>query len=92
MQEPKPMDLLVVGDVGFGKTEVAVRAAFKAMEEGKQVLMLVPTTILADQHFNTFSQRYKKYPVILDVLSRFRTPASQKKIIEDFSNKKIDDL
>jgi len=90
MQEPKPMDLLIVGDVGFGKTEVAVRAAFKAIEEGKQVLMLVPTTILADQHFNTFSQRYKKYPVILDVLSRFRTPASQKKIIEDFSNKKID--
>ena len=92
MQKPKPMDVLVIGDVGFGKTEVAIRAAFKAIEEGKQVLMLVPTTILAGQHYNTFKQRYHKYPVILDVLSRFRTRASQKEIIKDFNDKKIDML
>jgi len=66
------MDVLVIGDVGFGKTEVAIRAAFKAMEDGKQVLMLVPTTILADQHYLTFSGRFKDYPVNIEVLSRFK--------------------
>ena len=90
MRKPKPMDTLVIGDVGFGKTEVAVRAAFKAIENGKQVLMLVPTTILADQHYQTFSERYKNYPVILEVLSRFRARKKQKDIVKDFNDGKID--
>jgi len=90
MQKPRPMDILVIGDVGFGKTEVAVRAAFKAVEDGKQVLMLVPTTILADQHYQTFNQRYRDYPVILEVLSRFRARKKQKDIVEDFNNGRID--
>jgi len=92
MQKPKPMDVLVCGDVGFGKTEVAIRAAFKAIESGKQVLMLVPTTILADQHYRIFSERYKDYPVIIEVISRFKTRGEQKKIIEDFKEAKIDML
>jgi transcription-repair coupling factor (superfamily II helicase) len=90
MRRSKPMDMLLIGDVGFGKTEVAVRAAFKAIEDGKQVIMLVPTTILADQHFQTFSRRYGDYPVILEVLSRFKTRKKQKEIIDDFNNGKID--
>jgi len=90
MGKPEPMDILIVGDVGFGKTEVAIRAAFRAIENGKQVLLLVPTTILADQHYYNFSQRYKNYPVILEVLSRFRTKKEQKKIIKNFSEGKID--
>ena len=92
MQRPKPMDLLVCGDVGFGKTEVAVRAAFKAVENGKQVLMLVPTTILADQHFRTFSERYKGFPVIVEVISRFRSKREQKEILKGFSEGKVDML
>ncbi|HEY4695937.1 MAG TPA: transcription-repair coupling factor [Candidatus Hydromicrobium sp.] len=90
MSKSKPMDILVIGDVGFGKTEVAVRAAFKSIENGKQVLMLVPTTILADQHYQTFSKRYKNYPVNLEVLSRFRTRKKQKDIVKDFNEGKID--
>jgi len=90
MRKPKPMDILVIGDVGFGKTEVAVRAAFKVIENGKQVLMLVPTTILADQHYKTFSERYKNYPVILEVLSRFIARKKQKDIVKDFNDGKID--
>lgn len=90
MEKPKPMDLLLCGDVGFGKTEVAVRAAFKAVENGKQVLMLVPTTILADQHFRTFSQRFKNFPVITEVISRFKTSKEQKNIIDNFANGKVD--
>ena len=90
MSKPKPMDILVIGDVGFGKTEVAVRAAFKSIENGKQVLMLVPTTILADQHYQTFSRRYKDYPVILEVLSRFKTRKKQMDIVKDFNDGKID--
>ncbi|HAJ94964.1 MAG TPA: transcription-repair coupling factor [Actinobacteria bacterium] len=92
MESHGPMDVLVIGDVGFGKTEVAIRAAFKAMEDGKQVLMLVPTTILADQHFMTFSERYKKFPVSVDVVSRFRKKKEQVRIIEDFNLGKIDML
>lgn len=90
LQESKPMDLLLIGDVGFGKTEVAVRAAFKVIEDGKQVMMLVPTTILADQHYKTFSQRYRDYPVVLEVLSRFRARKKQKDIVDDFNNGRID--
>lgn len=92
MESPGPMDVLVIGDVGFGKTEVAIRASFKAMEDGKQVLMLVPTTILADQHFMTFSERFKKFPVNVDVISRFRKRNEQVRIIEDFNLGKIDML
>ncbi len=92
MESPGPMDVLVIGDVGFGKTEVAIRAAFKAMEDGKQVLMLVPTTILADQHFMTFSERFKKFPVNVEVISRFRKKRDQARIVEDFNLGKVDML
>ncbi len=78
MEAPRPMDRLICGDVGYGKTEVALRAAFKAAAEGKQVLMLVPTTILAQQHFGTFSERLADYPFTLEHVSRFRTAAEQK--------------
>lgn len=92
MEDPRPMDVLVIGDVGFGKTEVAIRAAFKALEEGKQVLMLVPTTILADQHYNTFSERYRNYPVTVEVISRFRKKKKQSQIVDDFNLGKVDML
>ncbi len=74
MERPKPMDRLICGDVGFGKTEVAIRAAFKAVMDGRQVAVLVPTTVLAQQHFNTFRERMADYPVRIELLSRFRTP------------------
>ncbi|MGM0365232.1 MAG: transcription-repair coupling factor [Actinomycetota bacterium] len=90
MAVPKPMDMLLCGDVGFGKTEVAIRAAFRAIEAGKQVMMLVPTTILAGQHYRTFSERYNDYPVVLEVLSRFRKKSIQKEIISAFNEGKID--
>lgn len=83
MESPKVMDRLICGDVGYGKTEVAIRAAFKACMDGKQVAVLVPTTILAQQHYNTFSERFADYPIRVEVLSRFKTPKQQKKIIED---------
>ncbi|HEX9893704.1 MAG TPA: DEAD/DEAH box helicase, partial [Gemmatimonadales bacterium] len=82
MERPVPMDRLLVGDVGYGKTEVAVRAAFKAVQGGKQVAVLVPTTILAEQHGRTFSERLADFPVNLEVLSRFRTPKEQKVALE----------
>jgi transcription-repair coupling factor (superfamily II helicase) len=82
MEQPVPMDRLICGDVGFGKTEVAVRAAFKAVQDGKQAVVLVPTTILAEQHHHTFRDRLSRYSVAIDVLSRFRSPAEQRKIIE----------
>ncbi len=82
MEQPLPMDLLLVGDVGYGKTEVAVRAAFKAVQGGKQVAVLVPTTILADQHYRTFSERLADFPVKVEVLSRFRTAKEQKAALE----------
>src|SRR5580693_3786154 len=75
MEEPVPMDRLVCGDVGFGKTEVAIRAAFKAVQDGKQVAVLVPTTLLASQHLQTFADRFANYPVRVEMLSRFLTPA-----------------
>jgi transcription-repair coupling factor (superfamily II helicase) len=90
MEAPHPMDRLVVGDVGFGKTEVAMRAAFKCAAAGKQAALLVPTTILADQHFRTFQARFAEYPVKLAVLSRFQTPGEQKKILEALEKGKVD--
>ena len=83
MQSSRIMDRLICGDVGFGKTEIAIRAAFKAVQDGKQVIFLAPTTILAQQHYNTFVQRMKEYPVYVGLLCRFRTPAEQKKLIEE---------
>ncbi len=90
MEQPIPMDLLLVGDVGYGKTEVAVRAAFKAIQGGKQVAVLVPTTILADQHARTFSERLADFPVKVEVLSRFRTPKEQKGVLERLARGEID--
>ena len=90
MDREKPMDRLVCGDVGFGKTEVAIRAAFRAMMDGKQVAVLVPTTVLAQQHFQTFSRRFTPYPFRVEMLSRFRSRAEQKLILEDLSKGKVD--
>lgn len=90
MEQPTPMDRLICGDVGFGKTEVAIRAAFKAAQAGKQVAVLVPTTILAQQHYATFTDRLRRYPVTIEVLSRFRTKAEQHDVIERLSQGKID--
>ena len=90
MQSRKIMDRLVCGDVGYGKTEIAIRAAFKAVQDGKQVAYLVPTTILAQQHYNTFVQRMKDYPVRVDVLSRFHTASQQKKTIADLKKGMVD--
>ena len=92
MEEPVPMDRLVCGDVGFGKTEVAVRAAFKAAQDGKQVAVLCPTTILAQQHYETFRERMERYPVRVDVISRFRTRGEQKEILERLKKGEIDVL
>lgn len=90
MESRKIMDRLVCGDVGYGKTEIALRAAFKAVQESKQVVYLVPTTILAQQHFNTFQQRMKDFPVRVDLMSRFRTPTEMKKTIEDLKKGWVD--
>ncbi len=90
MERIRPMDRLICGDVGYGKTEVALRAAFKAVMEGFQVAILVPTTVLAQQHFMTFSERLKPYPVRVDVLSRFRTDLEQREIVEGIADGKVD--
>ena len=90
MESKKIMDRLICGDVGYGKTEVAIRAAFKAVQESKQVVYLVPTTILAQQHYNTFVERMKDFPVRVDLLCRFRTPAEQKKTLEDLKKGLVD--
>src|ERR1041384_7269094 len=82
MEKPRPMDRLICGDVGFGKTEVAIRAAFKAVMAGKQVAVLAPTTVLAQQHFEVFRQRMLEYPVRIEMLSRFRSQSEQKKVLE----------
>src|SRR5207245_2517351 len=92
LESPHPMDRLVCGDVGFGKTEVGVRAAFAAAVNGKQALVLCPTTILAEQHWNTFRNRYRDFPIRVEMVSRFRTPAETKKILLDFSEGKVDVL
>ena len=90
MESTKIMDRLICGDVGYGKTEVAIRAAFKAVQEGKQVVYLVPTTILAQQHYNTFVQRMKEYPVRVDLMCRFRTPSEQKRTLADLKKGFVD--
>ena len=90
MESKKIMDRLICGDVGYGKTEVAIRAAFKAVQEGKQVAYLCPTTILAQQHYNTFTERMKDFPVRIDLLCRFRTAGEQKKTITDLAKGQVD--
>ena len=90
MESTKIMDRLICGDVGYGKTEIAIRAAFKAVQENKQVVYLVPTTILAQQHYNTFVQRMKDFPVRVDLLCRFRTPTEQKKTVADLKKGLVD--
>ena len=90
MESKKIMDRLVCGDVGYGKTEIAIRTAFKAVQEGKQVVYLVPTTILAQQHYNTFVQRMKDFPVRIELMSRFRTPSQIKKTVEDLKKGLVD--
>ncbi len=90
MEAPVPMDRLICGDVGYGKTEVAIRAAFKAVQDGRQVAVLVPTTILAQQHFLTFKERLADFPVRVEVLSRFRTPIEQKQVVEQIVAGQVD--
>ena len=90
MENPRPMDRLICGDVGYGKTEVALRAAFKAVADGKQVAVLVPTTVLAQQHYNTFRERLAAFPVEVEMLSRFRSPQEQREITKRLENGTID--
>ncbi len=90
MEAPRPMDRLLCGDVGYGKTEVAMRAAFKAVMDGKQVAVLAPTTVLAFQHYNTFRQRFTAFPAAIELLSRFRTPKEQKQVLEDLELGRVD--
>ena len=92
LEAPRPMDRLICGDVGFGKTEVAVRAAFAVAAGGKQTLVLAPTTILAQQHWNSFRERYRDFPVTVEMVSRFRTPAEAKKVLADFASGRVDVL
>jgi transcription-repair coupling factor (superfamily II helicase) len=92
LESPRPMDRLVCGDVGFGKTEVAVRAAFAVAINGKQTLMLVPTTVLAEQHWNTFRERYRDFPIRVEMISRFRSAKEQKQVVADFAAGKVDVL
>jgi transcription-repair coupling factor (superfamily II helicase) len=90
MGNPKPMDRLICGDVGYGKTEVAIRAAYRAVMSGKQVGILVPTTVLAQQHYQTFRERFKIYPVVIEVLSRFKSPREQREILQRLKEGKVD--
>jgi transcription-repair coupling factor (superfamily II helicase) len=90
MESEKPMDRLICGDVGFGKTEVAIRAAFKAVMNGKQVAVLVPTTVLAQQHYQTFRERMSDYPVTIEMLSRFRSPAEQRTVLKRLRDGSVD--
>ncbi len=92
MESTRPMDRLLCGDVGYGKTEVAMRAAFKAVQDGKQVAVLTPTTILSFQHFETFKKRFSQFPIIVEMLSRFRTAKEQKEIVERVAAGKVDIL
>ncbi|NWF94201.1 MAG: transcription-repair coupling factor [Syntrophaceae bacterium] len=90
MGDPKPMDRLICGDVGYGKTEVAIRAAYRAVMDGKQVAILVPTTVLAQQHHQTFTVRFKGYPVVIEMLSRFKGPRQQREVIKGLKNGTVD--
>ena len=90
LEKPKPTDRLICGDVGYGKTEVAIRAAFKIIDNGKQVAILVPTTVLAEQHFRTFSQRFAEYPFVVDVINRFKTGAKQKETLKKVASGEVD--
>jgi transcription-repair coupling factor (superfamily II helicase) len=90
MERPKPMDRLICGDVGFGKTEVGIRAAFKAVMDGRQVAVLVPTTVLAQQHYNTFRERMADYPVRIELLSRFLTRGAQQRVVKDLASGAVD--
>src|SRR5258708_22325112 len=90
MERARPMDRLLVGDVGYGKTEVALRAAFKAVQAGKQVALLVPTTILAEQHGRTFRERLADYPVRIEVLSRFRSPKEMTPLVQRLAAGEVD--
>ncbi|MFH0958643.1 MAG: transcription-repair coupling factor [Pseudomonadota bacterium] len=90
LDSDRPMDRLICGDVGYGKTEIAIRAAFRVMMDGKQVAILVPTTVLAQQHFDTFSKRFASYPFNIEMISRFRTPAEQKEILMKMEQGKVD--
>jgi len=90
MEDPHPMDRLICGDVGYGKTEVALRAAFKAVMDGKQVALLVPTTVLAQQHYQTFCQRLTAFPVVVEMLSRFRSPQEQREIVQRLQGGAVD--
>lgn len=90
MEKRRPMDRLICGDVGYGKTEVAMRAAFKAVMDGKQVAILVPTTVLAEQHLESFRQRFKPYPAAVEALSRFKTPGQQRHILDDLERGAVD--
>ncbi len=92
MESELPMDRLLCGDVGYGKTEVAMRAAFKAVQDGKQVAVLTPTTVLTFQHFETFKRRFRQFPVTIEMISRFRTPKEQKKILEEVEAGRVDIL
>jgi transcription-repair coupling factor (superfamily II helicase) len=92
MEAPRPMDRLICGDVGYGKTEVALRAAFKSVQDGKQVMLLVPTTILAQQHFGTFTERLKDYPITIEHVSRFRPAAEQRESVARFAAGQVDIL
>jgi transcription-repair coupling factor (superfamily II helicase) len=92
LEAPRPMDRLVCGDVGFGKTEIAVRAAFAVTLNGRQALVLAPTTVLAEQHWNTFRERYRDFPLRVEMVSRFRKPAETKRILADFREGKVDVL
>src|SRR5205814_4833561 len=90
MEQPQPMDRLICGDVGFGKTEIAIRAAFKAVMDGKQVAVLAPTTVLAFQHLKTLQNRFAAFPVRIDMVSSFRTKAEQKATLEDLAAAKVE--
>ena len=92
MEQPRPMDRLIAGDVGYGKTEIAMRAAFKAVTDGKQVAILVPTTILAQQHYRTFRERFKSWPVKIGVISRFQSPKEQKQTLKKVTDGDVDVL
>ena len=90
METDRPMDRIIIGDVGYGKTEVAIRAAFKAVMDGKQTAVLVPTTVLAQQHFRVFSERLKQFPILVEMLSRFRTQAQQEKVLQKMREGTVD--